>query len=235
MPWNDAKELNSEHVDLYEMNEMALVKRCALSSLHEYDSVLGGTSQKVCTYVPRHSCGRECAWPLRLPIRVFVGGRQRGVSTLRCNLLGEGCYKEQLKQAHDMNLNFLSKKQASMLLASTSFLLCTTQSCLNRESLKLFLYILYYYSLYACLQVRNKPTTLTKGTVDKEMVKFGNPNWVEEIVKRPRDEEMVDKELVKSSWDEKLVTSSRDEEMVDKLVKSSRDEELVTGSRDEKF
>ncbi|KAJ9547641.1 hypothetical protein OSB04_020184 [Centaurea solstitialis] len=68
---------------------VALVKRCALSSLHEYDSVLGGTSQKCCTYVPRHSCGRECAWPLRLPIGVFVGGRQRGVSTLRCNLLGE--------------------------------------------------------------------------------------------------------------------------------------------------
>ncbi|KAJ9546788.1 LOW QUALITY PROTEIN: hypothetical protein OSB04_019331 [Centaurea solstitialis] len=46
-------------------------------------------SIRVCTYVPRHSCGRECAWPLRLPIRVFVGGRQRGVSTLRCNLLVE--------------------------------------------------------------------------------------------------------------------------------------------------
>ncbi|KAJ9551831.1 hypothetical protein OSB04_015876 [Centaurea solstitialis] len=58
-------------------------QKVCTSSLHEFDSVLGGTSQKVCTYVPRHSCGRECAWPLRLPIRVFVGGRQRGVSTLR--------------------------------------------------------------------------------------------------------------------------------------------------------
>ncbi|KAJ9560786.1 hypothetical protein OSB04_005946 [Centaurea solstitialis] len=89
MPRNDAKGLNPEHVGLYEVNEMALVKRCALSSLHEFDSVLGGTSQKVCTYVPRHSCGRECAWPLRLSMEVFVEGRQRGVSTLRCNLLDE--------------------------------------------------------------------------------------------------------------------------------------------------